>query len=277
LVITFANHKGGVGKTTLTLALAFYLKNRFPDKNVLLIDLDPQSNLTTSLTLGIPSKTVLDAFHDVIKGEFEDSRIYVWESDVIPGYYLLPSSLDMIKEESQLAVSAFKPTELLQPITESAAQYYDFIIIDTPPSLGLWTRNALMASDYVIVPTLFDDISLYGLNDILLQVYMARQNRGDRPVLAGIIGNRLDLRYKVHHRNYQMLKKNMGDRFVEPPIPTSSRGAGSVKTLYNAIIKGDRARLRNSLIGVFDAILKRIEEEEEAKREQKEKISAKED
>ena len=91
MVITFANHKGGVGKTTLTLALAFYLKNRFPDKNVLLIDLDPQSNLTTSLTLGIPSKTVLDAFHDVIKGEFEDSRIYVWESDVIPGIIYYPA------------------------------------------------------------------------------------------------------------------------------------------------------------------------------------------
>mgnify|MGYP000197394108 CR=1 FL=1 len=278
MIITFANHKGGVGKTTLTLAFAIYLSNRFPNKRILLIDVDPQSNLTASLIGTIPTKNVMDAFYDVVRGSFDDCRVYIWESDVLPGYHIIPSTLDMIKVESQLTTTAFKPTELLRPIIQSAKQHYDFILIDTPPSLGLWTRNALMATDHVIVPTLFDNISLYGLNDILLQISLARQNRGAYPKLAGIIGNRLDLRYKVHHRNYQVLKKNMGEKFVEPPIPTSSRTTGSAKMLYNAIVKGDRARLRRSLLAVFDAIYQRMESEasENEHKEEKEEIAVRE-
>lgn len=272
MIVAFTNHKGGVGKTTLTLAFAMYLKRRYSDKNILLVDTDPQSNLTISLTDLIPQYTLLDAFRDVIDGNLSNPRRYVWESEILPDFFILPSTLNMIKEEPTFTIGAFRPTELLRTVLEPLRDFFDFILVDTPPSLGLWTKNALMAADYVVVPTLFDNISLFGLNDILFAVRAAQQYRGGKPILLGVIGNRLDLRYKVHHRNYLAIKKNLRGLFVEPAIPTSSRGAGNAKALYSALVKGDRARLRDSLITVFDALIERIEsgggwdvkEEEEA-------------
>jgi chromosome partitioning protein len=140
-VITLSNHKGGVGKTTSTINIGAALHKQ--GKRVLLIDLDPQANLTQSLRLMVDDTKY--TIYGAIRGTAPLKPISVAE-----GYDVVPSTLDLSGAEIELSSETGREY-ILKELLEPVRSLYDFILIDSPPSLGLLTLNALTASDEVLI------------------------------------------------------------------------------------------------------------------------------
>jgi chromosome partitioning protein len=241
-VIAFANQKGGVAKTTTTLNLAVAFKEQ--DFNVLAVDLDPQGNLTMSQ--GMDPDSVERSMFDVLVHSMPiEEVIQRAEIDVAV------SSIDLAGAE--LALSSMIGRErALQKALLPVRSRYDFILIDTPPSLGLLTINALTASDDVIVPVQCEYLSLRGLVQLENTLSMIRENLNPSVELRGILPTMYDSR-TVHSREaVDMLKENFGDlvfetrirktiRYAEAPVQGSSvlkyDPSGSAANAYRELAK----------------------------------------
>ncbi len=148
--IAMANFKGGVGKTTSVLNIGAALAQM--GKKTLLIDLDPQANLTNSLGVADPGVTIYNILRKTEK---------IKTQNVITNLSLIPSSLELNKAELEMA-SEFKREEILNKLLNPIKQQYDYILLDCPPSLGLLTINAFVAADYIIVPIEAEYLALKG-------------------------------------------------------------------------------------------------------------------
>jgi len=222
-VIAFANQKGGVAKTTTTLNLAVAFKEH--GFEVLTVDLDPQGNLTMSQ--GMDPDQVERSMYDVLVHSMPvEDVIHRAEVDVAV------SSIDLAGAE--LALSSMIGRErALQKALLPVRNRYDYILIDTPPSLGLLTINALTASDGVIVPVQCEYLSLRGLVQLENTLSMIRENLNPIVEIKGILPTMYDSR-TVHSREaVEMLKENFGDlvfetrirktvRYAEAPVEGSS-------------------------------------------------------
>jgi len=241
-VIAFANQKGGVAKTTTTLNLAVAFKEQ--DFNVLAVDLDPQGNLTMSQGMD-PDSVERSMFDVLVHGMPIEEIIQRAEIDVAV------SSIDLAGAE--LALSSMIGRErALQKALLPVRSRYDFILIDTPPSLGLLTINALTASDDVIVPVQCEYLSLRGLVQLENTLSMIRENLNPSVELRGILPTMYDSR-TVHSREaVDMLKENFGDlvfetrirktiRYAEAPVQGSSvlkyDSSGSAAKAYRDLAK----------------------------------------
>ena len=187
MIITLSNHKGGVGKTTSVINIGAGLVSL--KKKVLLVDLDPQANLSQSLGYREQELTIYGA----LKGEQEVEPL-----EVLPGLELIPSTLDLAGAEVELSAEAgreFILKEILEPLRAS----YDYILIDSPPSLGLLTINAFTASDKVLIPLQSQYLALQGLTVLqgVIEKIQKRLNKGLQ--LGGVFITQYDGR-KVLHR-----------------------------------------------------------------------------
>lgn len=149
-IISIANFKGGVGKTTSTVNIGAGLS--MAGKRTLLIDLDPQFNLTQSLGLIDADKPIYGS----LRGEYA-----LEPTSITEGLFIIPSSLDLIKAEIELS-GEFKREEILSRLIAPLSHQYDYILIDCPPSLGLLTINAFIASDEIYVPIEAEFLALKG-------------------------------------------------------------------------------------------------------------------
>ena len=182
-VIAFANQKGGVAKTTSTLNLAVAFAER--DLDVLVIDLDPQGNLTMSQ--GLNPDTIERSMFDVLV-----HRLPITEVIQRREIDLAVSSIDLAGAELALSSMIGRERALdkaLLPVRDK----YDYILIDTPPSLGLLTINAFVASDGVIVPVQCEYLSLRGLVQLENTLSMVRENLNPRVEIQGILPTMLSL------------------------------------------------------------------------------------
>jgi len=214
-VIAFANQKGGVAKTTTTLNLAVAFKeNGF---EVLTVDLDPQGNLTMSQ--GMDPDQVERSMYDVLVHSMPiEEIIHRAEVDVAV------SSIDLAGAEMALS-SMIGRERALQKALLPVRNRYDYILIDTPPSLGLLTINALTASDGVIVPVQCEYLSLRGLVQLENTLSMIRENLNPIVEIKGILPTMYDAR-TVHSREaVEMLKENFGDLVFETRIKKTIRYA----------------------------------------------------
>ena len=214
-VIAFANQKGGVAKTTTTLNLAVAFKEHGFD--VLAVDLDPQGNLTMSQ--GMDPDQVERSMYDVLVHSMPvEDVIHRAEVDVAV------SSIDLAGAE--LALSSMIGRErALQKALLPVRNRYDYILIDTPPSLGLLTINALTASDDVIVPVQCEYLSLRGLVQLENTLSMIRENLNPVVEIKGILPTMYDSR-TVHSREaVEMLKENFGNLVFETRIKKTVRYA----------------------------------------------------
>ena len=187
-IITISNHKGGVGKTTSALNIGAGLASF--GKTVLLIDLDPQANLSQSLGIREPSETVYGS----IRGEYPLKPV-----QIAKGLDLVPSTLDLSGAEIELSSETGREyilRELLEPIRDR----YDYILIDSPPSLGLLTINALTASQEVFIPLQAQYLALQGLSKLIevIEKIQKRLNKSLR--IGGVFITQYDSR-KVLNRN----------------------------------------------------------------------------
>ena len=165
-IICFSNQKGGVGKTTTAINLAAYVA--LADKKVLLVDFDPQGNTTSGY--GIEKNQLSLSCYDMLMGDCSAADVIA--PTMIPGLSIIPCNIDLAAAEVDLVDIPQRESKLKQTL-EPVKHQYDYIFIDCPPSLGLLTLNALVASDSVIIPAQADIFSLQGfgqLNNLINQV-----------------------------------------------------------------------------------------------------------
>jgi chromosome partitioning protein len=225
-VIAFANQKGGVAKTTTALNLAVALKES--GHKVLAIDMDPQGNLTMSQ--GIDPDKVDKSMFDVLVHEMS-LREVIAEREID----VAVSSIDLAGAEIAMAAQIGRERRLQKAVNEIRGDY-DFICIDTPPSLGLLTINALTAADKVIVPVQCEYLSMRGLMQLQNTLRMIRENLNPKVEIEGILPTMLDSRTVHAKEAIEILEENFGDlvfqsrikkaiKFAEAPV----RGASVLK------------------------------------------------
>jgi chromosome partitioning protein len=250
-VIAFANQKGGVAKTTTTLNLGVAFKEL--GMKVLAVDLDPQGNLTMSQ--GMNPDSIEQSMFDVlvhrmpIENVIEEREVDVAVSSIdLAGAELALSS--MIGRERALE-------KALAPIKEN----YDYILIDTPPSLGILTVNALVAADGVIVPVQCEYLSLRGLVQLENTLSMIRENLNPHVEIQGILPTMFDNRTLHSREAVDILKENFGDlvldtrirktiRYAEAPVKGTSvlaydptgGAAQAYRDLAKEVLDGAKAR-----------------------------------
>jgi chromosome partitioning protein len=222
-VIAFANQKGGVAKTTSTLNLAVALSEE--GYRVLIVDMDPQGNLTMSQGLN-PDQITRSMFDVLVHRLPIDQVIQKAEVD------LAVSSIDLAGAELALSSMIGRERALEKALTP-IKQRYDWILVDTPPSLGLLTINALVAADEVIVPVQCEYLSLRGLVQLENTLAMIRENLNPNVAIQGILPTMFDGRTLHSREAIEILQENFGDlvfktrikktvRYAEAPVKGSS-------------------------------------------------------
>jgi chromosome partitioning protein len=214
-VISFANQKGGVAKTTTTLNLAVAFAEE--GHRVLCCDMDPQGNLTMSQ--GIDPDSLSKSMFDVLVHRISIREvIHKREIDIAV------ASIDLAGAE--IAMSAMIGRErLLQKALVEVADDYDFVFIDTPPSLGLLTINALTASDKVIVPVQCEYLSMRGLAQLQNTLAMIRENLNPNVEIEGILPTLVDLRTLHAQEAIDLLEESFGERVFASRIRKTVRFA----------------------------------------------------
>ena len=228
-VIATINLKGGVGKSTMTAALAEFMAGMF-GKSVLLIDLDPQTNLTTMM-IGTEHWHELNNSGRTLKALFEqalDSQAPKFDIDdaiqrnVSPlanlaGIDLLASSLDMIEISEEVAAWQYDEPDSLQPLlvlkeaVDTVRDHYDYILIDCPPNMGIITRNGLMLADAYVIPTIPDVLSTYGIPQIQKRVRMFSEKTGHHVQALGLIITKYRANTNLHRNTIQRLQNAVLD------------------------------------------------------------------
>jgi len=250
-VISFANQKGGVAKTTTTLNLGVALAEQ--GLKVLLIDLDPQGNLTMSQ--GLNPDTIERSMFDVLVHRLPIQEV-VHHTEVD----LAVSSIDLAGAE--LALSSMIGRErALEKAIAPVRENYDYVLIDTPPSLGLLTINALVASNGVIVPVQCEYLSLRGLVQLENTLSMIRENLNPDVGIEGILATMYDKRTLHSREAVEILQENFGDlvfdtkirktvRYAEAPVKGTSvlkydpsgNAAEAYRQLAKEVLDGAQAR-----------------------------------
>ncbi len=206
VIISLLNHKGGVGKTTSAINIGAGLVEL--GKRVLLVDLDPQANLT--LSLGIPRQP--STIYEAIRGE-SDLEPYI----VKEGMDVITSTLDLSGAEMELINEAGREF-ILRELFDTVIEEYDYIIIDCPPSLGLLTLNALTSSRYVYIPLQTEFLALQGLVKIKQVIDKVRFRLNKKLEIGGVIATMYDQR-KILNRNVaESIHKYFGDKVFKTYI-----------------------------------------------------------
>ena len=243
-VISISNHKGGVGKTTSALNIGAGLNKL--GKKVLLIDLDPQANLSQSLGIVDQDKNIYGA----IRGEYKLQPI-----NIIKGMDLIPSTLDLSGAEVELSGEAGREyilKELIDPIKKQ----YDYVIIDSPPSLGLLTINSFTASDEVLIPLQAQYLAIQGLTKLVEVVDKIKKRLNKSLKVGGVFITQYDNRkvlnrdvvatIKAHFKS-EVFKTKIRDNVALAEAPTQgvdifryqpkSKGAEDYLALCREIVK----------------------------------------
>jgi chromosome partitioning protein len=214
-VIAFANQKGGVAKTTTTLNLAAAFAEQ--GHRVLCVDMDPQGNLTMSQ--GIDPDTLERSMFDVLVHDLSIREIIRRrEIDVAC------ASIDLAGAEIAMSTKIGRERSLAKAL-RAVSEDYDWIFIDTPPSLGLLTVNALTAADQVIVPVQCEYLSMRGLLQLQNTLSMIRENLNPDVQIAGILPTMVDTRTLHAREALEILEENFGDRVFGARIRKTVRFA----------------------------------------------------
>lgn len=200
-VIAFANHKGGVGKTTTTASVGTVLSQL--GYKVLLVDLDAQANLTGSLVSNP------EAITSTIAASMRNPSSGLPLYPVSDNLDLVPAGLDLASMDIELA-SAMAREHILRKLITPIRDDYDFILLDCPPHLGIMTLNALTASDYVVVPLISEVLPFNGLTMMLNFIDRARENLNPGLELLGILLTRYE-KTKLSTKIEQGLRASLGD------------------------------------------------------------------
>lgn len=238
-IISIVNQKGGVGKTTTAINLASYLSEK--NKKVLLLDLDPQGNCTSGS--GIDDTQIEGTIYDLLMGT-ESLKECVYPTP-FKNLHILPSNRHLAGAEVELVNLVSRET-LLKDKIHPLLQYYDYIIIDCPPSLGLLTINALVASHKTIIPLQCEYYALEGLANLLNTIEMIKEAYNPDLSIGGILLTMFDIRTSLNKEVALNAKKHFKDLMFKTIIPrnirlTEAPSHGLPIALYNPQSKGAAA------------------------------------
>ena len=199
-VITIANQKGGVGKTTTAINLSACLG--VLDKKTLIIDADPQANSTSGV--GFEYKKLNGSIYDCIINQPENVSEYILETSS-PNLFILPAHIDLVGAEIEM-INLSNREYIIKNIIESVKENYDYIIIDCSPSLGLITLNALTASDSVIIPVQCEYFALEGLGKLLNTIKIVQNRLNTSLSIEGILLTMYDTRLRLANQVIEEVK-----------------------------------------------------------------------
>lgn len=237
-IISVANQKGGVGKTTTTVNLSTILAKK--GKKVLLIDTDPQGNATSGLGV---LKDVELSVYDILIGDTEFDETL--QETAIKNLKVCPSNISLAGAEVQL-VSMMSREQRLKTKLDKIKDQYDYILIDCPPSLGLVTLNAFTASDSVLIPVQCEYFALEGLGQLLNTVNLVKKHLNKNLEIEGALLTMYDARTNLSNQVVKEVKKYFEDKVYKTVIPRNVRlseapSYGMPITVYDPRSKGAKA------------------------------------
>ena len=216
-VMVVANQKGGVGKTTTTVNVAAALSMH--GLNVLVIDLDPQGNASTAL--GIPHHSgVLSSYELLVEGA--GIKECVQEVPSLPGLSCVPATIDLAGAELELVPMVARESRLLKAI-EGYGEDIDYVLIDCPPSLGLLTINALVASREVLIPIQCEYYAMEGLGQLLRNVDLVKAHLNPDLAVSTILLTMYDSRTRLAQQVAEEVRSHFGDIVLKTAVPRSVR------------------------------------------------------
>jgi len=260
-IISICNQKGGVGKTTTAINLGYYLAHR--GKKVLLIDSDPQANATSGL--GVDKTKLERNVYDVLINNLPVQDII---QDVhISGFRLAPSSINLTGAEIEL-ISLMNREYRLKNALKDLDNEFDFILIDSPPSLGLLTINALTAANSVLIPIQCEYYALEGLSQLLNTINLVRDNLNPELVIEGALLTMADYRTNLTSEVIDETRRFFKEKVFKAIIPRSIRlseapGFGKPIHLYDKSSMGAKtySSLANEVLGQPAEPIKKGEQE----------------
>jgi len=243
-IITVANQKGGVGKTTTTINLATALAAI--GEQVLIVDLDPQGNASTGVGIDRSDRTI--SSYDVLTGirSLEDAAM----PTAVPGLSIVPSTLDLLGVEMEIAGSPDRAVRLRNAVRASErTSRFSYILIDCPPSLNLLTLNSMAAADSVLVPLQCEFFALEGLSQLLETVDQVRRSINPHLTIQGIVLTMYDGRNNLANQVVEDVRAHMGAKVYETVIPRNVRVSeapshGKPAILYDLKCSGSQAYLQ---------------------------------
>ncbi|MBP3809866.1 MAG: AAA family ATPase [Saccharofermentans sp.] len=215
-ILTLANQKGGVGKTTTAVNLAAFLGKK--KKKVLVIDLDPQGNATSGL--GIDKSELDSTIYDVLVNE-EPMADSIWESSAA-NVSICPTNINLAGAEIEL-VNVMSREQVLKSALAPVKDDYDYIIIDCPPSLSILTINALTASDGIIIPIQGEYYALEGLTQLVDTINIVKKKLNKNLSILGVVLTMFDRRTQLTRQVEEEVSNYFGDKVFNTHIPRNVR------------------------------------------------------
>ena len=238
-VISITNQKGGVGKTTSAINIDYFIAKT--GRRVLLLDFDPQGNATSGL--GVDKNQLENTMADVISGDITLKDILMETG--YKGLKLAPATPVLANTEVELANTKGRFTRLKNAI-ETVEKDFDYVIIDSPPSLSLLTVNGFIASDYLILPVQAEFYAMEGLGQLLESMKLVKKGMNPDLNLLGVLPTMVDSRTTLSGQVYEEIKKFFPGKVFNTPIPRNIRLAeapshGVPVGVYDRFSKGARA------------------------------------
>lgn len=231
-VISVCNQKGGTGKTTTTVNLSAALAEL--GKRILIIDVDPQGNATSGV--GVNKNELEKSVYDILIGKLNAEEVII--KNVYPNLDIIPCNINLTGAEIELVGALSRETRLKKKL-ESVQNNYDFIFIDSPPSLGLLTLNALVASSSIIIPIQCEFYALEGVSQLLNTINLIREGLNSQLAIEGVLMTMADFRTNLTTEVINEIKTYFKERVYNSVIPRNIRlseapSYGKPITVYDA-------------------------------------------